>query len=109
MVICEDRPAMSVRIRQVAPQETDEFFRAIDFAFSEIWDPEELELERPLMDPERMVTAEEDRVSVICEVRARKTDGSEYHNQYHWYFEADGSADNPLRTQACSPSGATVT
>ena len=36
------------------------------------------------------VTAEDDRVSVLVEVRATKNDGSEYHNFYHWYFEADG-------------------
>jgi ketosteroid isomerase-like protein len=37
------------------------------------------------------ITAEENRVSVLAEVRARKRDGSEYHNLYHFYFEADGS------------------
>jgi ketosteroid isomerase-like protein len=36
------------------------------------------------------VTAEDDRVSVLAEVRARKADGSDYANFYHWYFEADG-------------------
>ena len=36
------------------------------------------------------ITAEENRVSVIAEVRARKRDGAEYHNLYHFYFEADG-------------------
>jgi predicted acetyltransferase len=55
---------VSVKIRQVAPHETDEYFRAIEFPFSDVWDPEELELEKPLMDPERMVTAEEDGVLV---------------------------------------------
>ena len=34
--------------------------------------------------------AEENRVSVLAEVRASKRDGSEYHNLYHFYFEADG-------------------
>jgi ketosteroid isomerase-like protein len=37
------------------------------------------------------ITAEANRVSVLAEVRARKRDGSEYHNLYHFYFEADGS------------------
>jgi ketosteroid isomerase-like protein len=37
------------------------------------------------------ITAEEDRVSVLAEVRATKSDGTEYHNLYHWYFEADGT------------------
>jgi ketosteroid isomerase-like protein len=36
------------------------------------------------------LTAEENRVSVLAEVRASKRDGSEYHNLYHFYFEADG-------------------
>ncbi len=55
---------MSVKIRTVAPHETEEYFRAIEFPFSDAWDPEELELEKPLMDPERMVAAEEDGVLV---------------------------------------------
>jgi predicted acetyltransferase len=55
---------VSVKIRQVAPRETEEYYRAIEFPFSDVWDPEELELEKPLMDPQRMVTAEEDGVLV---------------------------------------------
>jgi predicted acetyltransferase len=55
---------MSLKIRPVAPHEMEEYFRTIEFPFSDVWDPEELELEKPLMDPARMVAAEEDGMMV---------------------------------------------
>jgi predicted acetyltransferase len=55
---------MSVKIRPVTPKEMDEYFRAIEFPFSDVWDPEELALEKPLMDPQRMIAADEDGVLV---------------------------------------------
>src|SRR3979490_39780 len=56
--------AMSLKIRPVAPHEMEEYFRTIEFPFSDVWDPEELELEKPLMDPARMVAADEDGMMV---------------------------------------------
>jgi predicted acetyltransferase len=55
---------MSPKIRPVSPAEVAEFFRANSVAFSDEWNPAELELERTLMEPERMVTAEDDGVLV---------------------------------------------
>jgi predicted acetyltransferase len=55
---------MSVKIRPVSPEELPEFFRANAVSFSDEWNPAELELEQTLMEPERMVTAEDDGVLV---------------------------------------------
>ena len=51
---------MSVKIRPVKAKELPEFFRANGVAFSDEWDPVELELEQTLMARDRMVTAEDD-------------------------------------------------
>jgi predicted acetyltransferase len=55
---------MSLKIRPVSPEEVPEFFRANGVSFSTEWNPAELELEQTLMEPERMVTAEDDGLLV---------------------------------------------
>src|ERR1700694_1285784 len=51
---------MSLKVRPVAPDEMPEFFRPNAASFSDEWNPAELELEQTLMEPERLVTAEDD-------------------------------------------------
>src|SRR5258708_29217738 len=43
-----------------------EFHRVSEYAFSDTWDPEELEAESSLLPRERLVTAEEDD-SLVCQ------------------------------------------
>jgi predicted acetyltransferase len=50
---------MAVRIRTVAPEEIPAVFRAGGIAFSDEWDPDEMDAEAGLMARERMVTAED--------------------------------------------------
>jgi predicted acetyltransferase len=51
---------MAIKIRTVGPDEIPAFFGVGGIAFSDEWDPDEMEAERGLMATERMVTAEDD-------------------------------------------------
>jgi predicted acetyltransferase len=51
---------MAINIRTVGPDEIAAFFGVGGIAFSDEWDPDEMEAERGLMATERMVTAEDD-------------------------------------------------
>jgi predicted acetyltransferase len=57
---------VTLTFRPPAPAEMPEFYRVGEYAFSDAWDPEELEAESGLLARERLVTAEEDG-RLVCQ------------------------------------------
>src|SRR5258708_32842232 len=58
--------AVTLPFRPPAPAEMPEFHRVSEYAFSDTWDPEELEAESSLLPRDRLVTADEDG-SLVCQ------------------------------------------
>src|SRR5258708_15267155 len=61
--------AVTLTFRPPTPAEMPEFHRVSEYAFSDTWDPEELEAESSLLPRDRLGTADADS-SLVCRVPA---------------------------------------